>query len=120
MLPVVRWLSMLGMDPAFTPTRPSRSVRRFTCRPASVPVKPLMLGAGVPAAIYNRYDSPENAKAKITRAVLDELQALGPPGWRVQRKIAAELCAMRRPANGVENIKAGRDALEQLRRAAPG
>ena len=48
-----------------------------------------MLGAGVPAAIYNRYDDPGTAKVKIARAVLDELQELGPPGWRIQRKIAA-------------------------------
>jgi hypothetical protein len=82
--------------------------------------KSLMLGAGVPAAIYNRYDDPGTAKVKIARAVLDELQELGPPGWRIQRKIAAELCAMRRPANGVADVKAGMAALDQLRRAALG
>jgi hypothetical protein len=80
--------------------------------------KSLMLGAGVPPPIYNRYDNPDNAKVRIARAVLDELQELGPPGWRIQRKIATELCAMRRPANGVANVKAGLDALDQLRRAA--
>jgi hypothetical protein len=80
--------------------------------------KSLMLGAGVPAAIYNRYDDPDTAKVKIARAVLDELQELGPPGWRIQRKIATELCAMRRPSNGVADVKAGLAALEQLRRAA--
>lgn len=80
--------------------------------------KSLMLGAGVPVAIYNRYDDPDIAKVKIARAVLDELQELGAPGWRIQRKIATELCAMRRPANGVVDVKAGIAALDQLRRAA--
>jgi hypothetical protein len=81
-------------------------------------LKSLMLGAGVPAAIYNRYDDPDKAKVKIARAVLDELQDLGAPGWRIQRKIATELCAMRRPANGVSDVKAGLAAIDQLRRAA--
>lgn len=80
--------------------------------------KALMVGAGVPLAIYNRYDTPETAKVKIARAVLDELQELGPPGWRIQHRIATELCAMRRPANGVVDVKVGTDALAQLRRAA--
>ncbi len=80
--------------------------------------KSFMLGAGVPAEIYHRYDDPEIAKVKIARAVLDELRALGAAGWRVQRKIATELCAMRQPANGVANVKVGRDALDQLRRVA--
>jgi hypothetical protein len=80
--------------------------------------KSLMLGAGVPAAIYNRYDDPGTAKVKIARAVLDELHELGPQGWRIQRKIATELCAMRRPANGVADVNAGLVALEQLRRAS--
>lgn len=80
--------------------------------------KSLMLGAGVPAEIYQRYDEPEMAKVKIARAVLDELQALGAAGWRVQRKITTELCAMRKPANGVSDIKTAMAALEQLRHVA--
>jgi hypothetical protein len=80
--------------------------------------KSLMLAAGVPAEIYHRYDDPERAKVKIARAVLDELQALGSPGWRIQRQIAVELCRMSRPANGVTDIKAGTAALDQLRSVA--
>jgi hypothetical protein len=79
-------------------------------------LKSLMLGAGVPAAVYNRYDHPEIAKVRIARSVLDELHELGPPGWAVQRRIVVELCGMQRPANGVEDIVAGRDALAALRR----
>ncbi|WP_156371162.1 hypothetical protein [Nocardia arizonensis] len=81
-------------------------------------LKSLMLGAGVPPAIYQRYDHPDTAKVRIARHVLDELHQLGAPGWTVQRKIAVELCAMQRPANGVEDVKAGQAALEQLRRVA--
>ena len=81
-------------------------------------LKSLLLGAGVHTAIYNRYSSEDNPKVKIARYVLDELRDLGQPGWRVQHKIVAELCAMSRPANGVENVKAGRQALAALRAVA--
>lgn len=77
-----------------------------------------MLGAGVPAPLYNRYDQLENTKVKIARSILDELHALGPNGWAVQRQIVTELCGMQRPANGVEDTAAGRRALDALRRAA--
>ena len=79
-------------------------------------LKSLMLGAGVPAAVYNRYDHPDISKVRITRSVLDEMHELGPKGWAVQRKIIVELCGMQRPANGVEDIATGRDALAALRR----
>lgn len=81
-------------------------------------LKSLLLGAGVPPAIYNRYDHIDTPKVKILRYVLDELHQLGAPGWIVQRKIAVELCAMQRPGNDVADVKAGRAALEQLRRVA--
>ncbi|WP_197048309.1 restriction endonuclease [Mycobacterium paragordonae] len=81
-------------------------------------LKSLMLGAGVPAAVYNRYDHLENTKVKIARSILDELQELGHNGWAVQRRIVVELCGMPRPANGVEDLAAGRNALDALRRTA--
>ncbi len=43
-------------------------------------LKSLMLGAGVPAAVYNRYDHPEIATVRIARSVLDELNDLGSAG----------------------------------------
>ena len=81
-------------------------------------LKSLMLSAGVPAVVYNRYDHLENTKVKIARSILDELQDLGPNGWAVQRRIVVELCGMQRPANGVEDLTAGRNALDALRRTA--
>ena len=78
-------------------------------------LKSLMLTAGVPAAVYNRYDHPEIAKVKIARSVLDELHELGSAGWAVQRKIVVQLCGMTRPANGVEDIAAGKAALAALK-----
>lgn len=81
-------------------------------------LKSLMLGAGVPPAIYNRYDQTDVAKVKIARQVLDELQQLGPAGWAIQRKTVVELCGMRRPGNGVADIKMGSAALDELRRVA--
>jgi hypothetical protein len=57
--------------------------------------KSLMLGAGVPAAIYNRYDDPDIAKVKIARAVLDELQELGAPagGFSARSRPSCVRCA---------------------------
>ena len=81
-------------------------------------LKSLLLAAGVPEAIYGRYDTPETAKVKITRHVLNELQQLGSDGWVVQRKIAVAMCGMRRPMNGVGDIKAGQAAIDQLRQVA--
>ena len=81
-------------------------------------LKSLMLGAGVPAAVYNRYDSLENSKVKIARSILDELHEMGTKGWAVQRRIVAELCGMQRPANDVPDVASGRRALDALRRAA--
>ncbi|WP_024445143.1 restriction endonuclease [Mycolicibacterium iranicum] len=78
-------------------------------------LKSLMLTAGVPAAVYNRYDHPEISKVKIARSVLDELHELGSAGWAVQRKIVVQLCGMTRPANGVEDTAAGKAALATLK-----
>ena len=60
------------------------------------------------AAFYYRDDHPEISKVKIARSVLDELHELGSAGWAVQRKIVVQLCGMTRPANGVEDIAAGK------------
>lgn len=81
-------------------------------------LRSLMLGVGVPAAVYNRYDHPEIAKVRIARSVLDELHELGAEGWAVQRRIVVELCGMQRPANGVDNVAAGKVALDALRSVA--
>ncbi|MFE4455720.1 hypothetical protein ACFROC_00050 [Nocardia tengchongensis] len=80
--------------------------------------KSLLLGAGVPRAVYDRFDTSENAKVKIARFVLDELCELGEQGWRIQHKIVAGLCAMDRPANNVGDPKAAKAALARLRRVA--
>lgn len=108
-----------------TPPRPlSTAIRNdvlAACRAAIYyrgDLKSLMLDAGVPPAIYNRYDHPENSKVKIARSILDELRELGQNGWSVQRQIVVELCGMQRPANGVDDVAAGRDALDALRRTA--
>lgn len=81
-------------------------------------LKSFLLAAGVPPALYNRYDSTDNAKVKITRYILNELQQLGADGWAVQRKIAVDMCAMHRPMNGVDDVKAGQAAISLLRKVA--
>src|SRR5690606_15620969 len=104
-IPIQR-LPMPGTSTMTTPRPLSTAIRNevlAACRTAlhyRGDLKSLMLGAGVPAAVYNRYDHLENTKVKIARSILDELQELGPNGWAVQRRIVTELCGMQRPANG--------------------
>jgi hypothetical protein len=81
-------------------------------------VRALFLGAGVPPALYDRYDQPEFSKAKIARAVLNELQSRGATGGAVQRKIIEELCQMDRPHPDAPDQAKGRLALAELKRVA--
>jgi hypothetical protein len=80
-------------------------------------VRSIFLDAGCPPAMYDRYDSPENSKAKIARAVLNDLRALGERGTAVQRRIVEELCHMDRPHPKADPV-AGREALANLKRDA--
>jgi hypothetical protein len=81
-------------------------------------VRALFLNAGTPAAVYDRYNMPELSKAKIARAVLNELQSQGAGGHTVQRKIVEELCQMDRPHPDAPDQAKGRAALEELKRLA--
>ncbi len=56
------------------------------------PLKDMLLRAGVPDAMYKRYE--EEAKFKIARHILGELDKAGNNGWQVQHNIAGEFAAM--------------------------
>ncbi|MFF7094160.1 hypothetical protein ACFY9A_17430 [Streptomyces rubradiris] len=58
------------------------------------------------------------SKAKIARAVFDELHEQGSAGHAVQRKIIEELCHMRKPHSDAPDQKAGKEALAELKQAA--
>lgn len=78
----------------------------------------ILLAAGVPRQLYERYDQLGMSKAKMARAIFDELHEQGSAGYVVQRKIIEELCSMRRPHADAPDQKAGSEALTELKRAA--
>lgn len=78
----------------------------------------VMLAAGVSRALYDRYDQPERSKARIARAVLDELGDRGPAGYALQAKVVEELCRMDRPHRDAPDQTAGAQALRELKAEA--
>lgn len=81
------------------------------------PLKSLMLSAGVPTELYERY--ADESKFKIARHVLAELDALGDEGWEIQRRLVTELCQLRKlPDESVPDRDAGLAALRLLKELA--
>jgi hypothetical protein len=81
-------------------------------------LRAVFLTAGVPAPIYDKYDHLGFSKAKLARAVFNELQERGEPGFVVQRKIVEELCRMIKPHRDAPDQAAGKASLADLKRAA--
>lgn len=74
------------------------------------PLKSLLLQAGVPVPLYERY--ADESKFKIVRHILGELDQRGQSGWKVQHQILQELCRLR----GVPDEAADKDeAIAALR-----
>lgn len=81
------------------------------------PLKSLMLSAGVPPELYERYS--DESKFKIARHVLSELDAMGDEGWEIQRRLVTEFCQLRRlPDENVPDPDAGLSALRFLKELA--
>jgi hypothetical protein len=80
-------------------------------------LKSIFLDAGVPEAIYARYDNEDNSKARIARLVLNDLRALGEKGNAIERKIVEDLCRWDRPHPDADQ-QLGRLALAELKRLA--
>ncbi|MDQ3914092.1 MAG: hypothetical protein M3323_02000 [Actinomycetota bacterium] len=80
------------------------------------PLKSLLLQAGVPVELYDRYG--DESKFKIARHVLAELDQFGEPGWRVQRQILDELCRLRGVPDEEANKDVGLAALRWLKELA--
>jgi hypothetical protein len=81
-------------------------------------LRAIFIAAGVPSALYDRYDLPGVSKAKIARLILDELRERGPAGHAIQRKIVEELCRMTKPHRDAPDQAAGAIALGDLKREA--
>jgi hypothetical protein len=78
----------------------------------------VFLAAGVPAPLYDKYDHLGFSKAKIARAVFNELQERGQPGFTVQRKIVQELCRMTKPHPDAPDQVAAKASLADLKHEA--
>ena len=74
--------------------------------------------AGVPTPLYEKYDHLGFSKAKIARAIFNELQERGQAGFVVQRKIVEELCRMAKPHPDAPDQVAGKASLAELKREA--
>lgn len=81
------------------------------------PLKSLMLSAGVPPELYERY--ADESKFKIARHILSELDAMDDEGWEIQRRLITELCQLRKlPDESVPDRDAGLAALRFLKELA--
>lgn len=81
------------------------------------PLRSFLLGAGVSVELYERY--ADEAKFKIGRHLLAELDRLGEEGWLLQRRIVTELCKLRNvPDPGVPDRDGAVAALRYLKELA--
>jgi hypothetical protein len=109
----------MGKTPPLPATVQSAAIR--VCRDAlhwRDDLRAVFVSAGVPPPLYDKYDIPGFSKAKIARAVFNELQERGEPGFTVQRKITQELCRMTKPHADAPDQLAGKAALADLKREA--
>lgn len=81
-------------------------------------LRAVLVTAGVPVPLYEKYDHLGFSKAKLARAVFNELQERGEAGFVVQRKITQELCRMTKPHPDAPDQVAGKAALADLKREA--
>lgn len=81
-------------------------------------MRSIFLDAGVPEAMYDRYDIEENPKARIARFVFSDLGELGARGITIERKIVEELCRWERPHREAPDQALGRAALDELKQVA--
>ena len=81
------------------------------------PLFDMFARAGIPEDIYLKYE-PE-AKFKIARQVLGDLESLGEDGMLLQRRLVTELCQLRNlPDLEVPDKDAGLESLKKLKKRA--
>jgi hypothetical protein len=68
--------------------------------------------------MYDRHALPSVSKAKVARAIFDDLGERGASGYATQRKIIEELCQMNKALKDAPDPKAGTAALAELKREA--
>jgi hypothetical protein len=78
-------------------------------------VRAIFVSAGVPRALYDKYNDLGVSKAKIARYIFDDLRTAGEAGAATQRKIINELCRMTKPHPDAPDQTAGMIALTNLK-----
>ncbi len=81
------------------------------------PLFDMLARAGIPEEMYLRYE--HEAKFKIARKLLADLEGMGDDGYILQRRLLTELCRLRNlPDLEVPDRDAGLNALRRLKEAA--
>jgi hypothetical protein len=81
------------------------------------PLFDLFARAGIPEEDYLKYE--HEAKFKIARQLLDDLELRGEDGWLLQKRLLTEMCKLRSlPDSEVPDRDAGLEALRKLKRLA--
>ncbi|MCG8539443.1 MAG: hypothetical protein MJA82_05825 [Clostridia bacterium] len=77
------------------------------------PLFDIFARASIPEEMYLKYEN--EAKFKVARNLIDDLEIMGEDGWLMQRKLVTELCKLRNlPDSEVPDRDAGLDALRNL------
>jgi hypothetical protein len=81
------------------------------------PLFDMFARAGIPEDAYLKYE--HEAKFKIARLLLGDLEAVGEDGYLLQKRLLTELCKLRDvPDRDVPDRDAGLDALRRLKESA--
>ena len=81
------------------------------------PLFDMLARAGIPEDVYLRFE--HEAKFKIARLVLSDLERMGEDGILLQRRLLTELCKLRNlPDSEVPDRDAGLEALRKLKETA--
>lgn len=81
------------------------------------PLFDMFARAGIPEDVYRKYE--HEAKYKIARQVLGDLEGLGEDGLLLQRRLVTELCQLRKlPDLEVPDRDAGLKSLKELKKTA--
>jgi hypothetical protein len=81
------------------------------------PLFDLFARAGIPEEDYLKYE--HEAKFKIARQLLDDLEIRGEDGWLLQKRMLTEICKLRSlPDSEVPDRDAGLEALRRLKKLA--
>ncbi len=80
-------------------------------------VRGIFLSAGVPTAMYDRYDESSRSKYVIARQILGQLEQDGEQGAEIQLRIIEELSLLKKPDPEAPDQRAGTQAIARLREA---